>query len=1146
MGLTRAQAIDRLDKITTADQLRELIQQLDTKGSPGTTIFWSGSAGEYGEGRKNKISARELAESLQKGNSGFRTLETTEAGKFLNFSRDSQFFNQQLDNKLKNIFNNNQQLIDDFLYGTIDPQTKHRRPTGIWDDVSRKFAEETKGDVRLIIGGAGADRIFAQTELKALLNNPEVRTIEGIPRTSLKLLESRENIDSVFRLLSGISEVSTGMIRIGVDEKGRPAINLDGSYRIDPTDYINMRSSSAPSMQGMKQMIDYIPKERKVKHILAVKEVYKVHPVLRRQGYVAPMSIEPFGVKAIISRIGNYGGYASDVLSVGTMVHKSTMEMRSGNHEAAHDTVVSWAAETAVGFIAGRMAAALVAPLMMTGPIGFLVGAGIIIGASILGGEIGKKLVRRRKHIIEKVYVEIFIIGSPLVLDLDGSGIETLALDKTSIFFDHDNNGFIEKTGWAGPNEGLLVLDLNGNGIVDSGAELFGNNTALEDGQLAAHGFAALAMYDTNRDKRIDQNDAIWTKLRVWRDQNSNAQTDPGEWLTLEELKIRALLLTHYDEELTDQNGNLHLQHGFYELMDGKRLDMTDVWFAKETINSIQTIYREVDEETEKLPNVPGMGILPSLHQALMDPSNPLLRPTLLQWLNATHQQRIGLTEDLLFQWCDASNNPFSTADRFFINDDLKLELKLAVFEKMVGDRIFTSEFVLAPNRAEVVRQVHQQMVLSLNMQLHHEIAVKPLLEFAVPVESEEFGPLQLDLTKSIQHLRSQFLNDPDPAFIPMIQWLLLHDEDNGQTLFSELKRLSASTNDILQRAMSFQQDHKEPWEWIQGTPGNDRLNGTPKNDFIEGGPLVDTLWGNEGDDTLFGGLGFDNYYGGNGGDTYIISQGHQFSANTIFDQGSYVGGQPDRLIFWNFASHELRPLMDGEHLEFYEQKTFSTTDHGAKRVPVVTIQKQTEQQNRIEEFHFSDGVTLSHQEILRRIQPQGTARDDVLTGVMTIPNTLQGLAGNDTLIGGMLNDLLDGGEGHDTLIGNHGADTLHGGPGNDLLNGGAGNDTYLFGPDSGHDQIRELDKNFNNFSNIDVVRFFQFTPRDIKRVMVIGRNVQISFGSNASLLLMNQLDPASRIENFSFANGQFWNHEMLMRNSRSPITRPDVNARPF
>jgi hypothetical protein len=203
---------------------------------------------------------------------------------------------------------------------------------------------------------------------------------------------------------------------------------------------------------------------------------------------------------------------------------------------------------------------------------------------------------------------------------------------------------------------------------VDGGAELFGNHTRLNDGQLAANGFIALAMYDSNNDKRIDQRDPIWNDLRIWRDRNSNGHTDQGEWLTLTEGNVRTLFLGYGTNRVIDTNGNTHAQHGFFERVDGRLAALTDVWFAKDSINSLPPAQREVDEQIAALPDLPGMGIVPSLHQALMDPANTTLKETLLTWLQSSRLERMTLTQELLFQWCKADENPFATPEREYLH----------------------------------------------------------------------------------------------------------------------------------------------------------------------------------------------------------------------------------------------------------------------------------------------------------------------------------------------------------------------------------------------------------------------------------------------------------------------------------------------
>ena len=132
------------------------------------------------------------------------------------------------------------------------------------------------------------------------------------------------------------------------------------------------------------------------------------------------------------------------------------------------------------------------------------------------------------------------IATSPLVLDLNGDGVKTVGLNA-NIYFDHDNNGFAELTGWADPNDGLLVLDKNGNGKIDNGTELFGNNTFLINGKKAANGFEALGSFDFNDDQKINSSDAIFNQLKIWQDKNSNGKVDDNELLTLSQVNIKSL-----------------------------------------------------------------------------------------------------------------------------------------------------------------------------------------------------------------------------------------------------------------------------------------------------------------------------------------------------------------------------------------------------------------------------------------------------------------------------------------------------------------------------------------------------------------------------------------------------------------------------
>ena len=121
--------------------------------------------------------------------------------------------------------------------------------------------------------------------------------------------------------------------------------------------------------------------------------------------------------------------------------------------------------------------------------------------------------------------------------------IEITALSG-AILFDHDADGVRTGTAWAGADDGLLVLDIDSNGLIDSGRELFGNNTLLANGQKATDGHAALRALDANADGSLDAADAPFANLRVWRDLDQDGVSDAGELQSLEAAGITRIGLT--------------------------------------------------------------------------------------------------------------------------------------------------------------------------------------------------------------------------------------------------------------------------------------------------------------------------------------------------------------------------------------------------------------------------------------------------------------------------------------------------------------------------------------------------------------------------------------------------------------------------
>ena len=188
-------------------------------------------------------------------------------------------------------------------------------------------------------------------------------------------------------------------------------------------------------------------------------------------------------------------------------------------------------------------------------------------------------------------------------------------------------------------------------------------------------------------------------------------------------------------------------------------------------------------------------------------------------------------------------------------------------------------------------------MLFRSNDQWH----VDRLLNLATSGEESAGASAQIDVTASLAHLRSQLRLDPDPAFLPMIQWLLLHHGQAGQNFFESLRSAASSKTDLLGLAMRWQPTASQPWNWIKGTTKAEDIYGTNGDDFIEAGDGLDFMFGLEGNDTLHGGPNNDFFIGGPGGDTFHVSQNAGNWLDTVQDRG-LANDLPDRVIFWELA----------------------------------------------------------------------------------------------------------------------------------------------------------------------------------------------------------------------------------------------------
>ena len=250
----------------------------------------------------------------------------------------------------------------------------------------------------------------------------------------------------------------------------------------------------------------------------------------------------------------------------------------------------------------------------------------------------------------------------PIILDLDGDGLETVGL-ASNIYFDHDGDGVLTKTGWVGKDDALLVWDRNANGRIDTGAELFGDFTVLPNGTLAPNGFAALAALDANGDGVIDATDPAFAELKLWRDISQDGVSQGGELVSLADAGIVSLNLAHSLKNQRLANGNTLAREGTFTRADGSTSAMGEFKFAIDTFDTRFAEEIEVPEALRVLPNMQGAGNVRELQQAAAQSSS--LAGVLAQFQNAgTRAEQKALLDQLITAWADTSGMAKSLEER--------------------------------------------------------------------------------------------------------------------------------------------------------------------------------------------------------------------------------------------------------------------------------------------------------------------------------------------------------------------------------------------------------------------------------------------------------------------------------------------------
>jgi len=744
--------------------------------------------------------------------------------------------------------------------------------------------------------------------------------------------------------------------------------------------------------------------------------------------------------------------------------------------------------------------------------------------------------------------------ASPLVLDLNNDGeIAVSNLDENpASFFDIDEDGLAEQLAWVGPEDGLLVRDLHGNGYITDARALFGS--ASEDG------FTQLARLDVNEDGVVDQSDPEFANLLIWRDDDSDGVSSPGELYALDAFSI--LSIQTEATEVNQSNAGNRVSHvGTFTVMENGHAEQRavhDIWFRYRNMNSWFLWPLEFDEHISSLPDLRGYGAIPNLRVAmsfnrtLLERVDQLSATSFEQLFRADGQTGQSLRE-ILFAWADVSDVAADSRGYFIDGQELAFLETLTerdFLQRGVHDKPFKLAGDVLVQLFQYTSNHYQARLLSqlIGEEIFH-LDADYTLQPDSQAESKSAYDLRSDTFEGISGLKSSGIEalgaiareaaDPNQVWLialRVIEFSVGIDRLPGEDLALLSQALTASGASplsihtlALQAPGQFLADDLQGWDsrvrlkdddgdgHLAGSAEDEVLIGGNGDETLDGGDGADEIRGNGGHDILDGQAGSDFLLGGLGSDTYLFGFGS--GIDVINERGDNSG----RDILKFGPGIALSDLV-------FERRGNTDLMIGLRDNPLdaVLIENQFNSHSGLEVLQFVDGGEDSL--VGRRFAVMGTAGADKLVGINlggSQDDDIKGLGGDDTIQDDLGDDRLDGGPGDDRIRSGEGADILIGGPGNDHLAagagndelaGGSGNDVLIGGPgddtyrfEGGHDKLDDSEGRLDRIVAESI-------GSDAAAYLRVGSDLKIVMGDRGSLYLGRQF--AGRpIESIAYAD---------------------------
>jgi Ca2+-binding RTX toxin-like protein len=680
--------------------------------------------------------------------------------------------------------------------------------------------------------------------------------------------------------------------------------------------------------------------------------------------------------------------------------------------------------------------------------------------------------------------VPVLVPYDPIVFDLDGDGIETVGL-KAGVKFDGNADGIKTTTGWVGKDDGMLVWDKNGNGQIDSGRELFGDQTVLENGQLATNGFAALSEQDTNQDGKVDASDANFAQFKVWQDVNGDGVSQTSELFTLAQKGIASVKVQ------ANENGNGgtafdggRITHtGSFTKTDGTTGTAGNLLFNQDNFHTEFVNKIAVSDVAKTIINWKGSGFVRDLQEAAMLDAGIVDKVAAVKAATsrAAYVQAVG---ELLTSWAGTAQYAGFIAEA---------KQPIAITQVLLSGTVThasTAYGLIARDPRDA------QEAGWLDMAIKASDATRDVFRGTLSsADQGNFDAMRAEMLTPIQNLQAY------EAFT------------GNQILTWEKIRLKAFPNEVETPLMMGGDGRPNRIEYRPLSAVFAEANFATQTKTVPGYVTLHI-------DGALKELGSVNFGG------FFLSIRSNAAESMM---GEY------RLAPY-LEKIDLVISADGVKLDFTKldaaiaQQTAASKYEGAALVldlkhiygEILNVAgwNLDTQVGKLAALANTDAdVKRAFTDVglnLAALGQSSTAGDDIMAGNAQA-NYLSGDAGDDLLFGDAGADSLRGESGNDVLIGGNDADTL---------NGGAGNDTYVWAKGDGNDTINEYD---TATGNLDSLKFSDINAADVQLSRDQYNLYATVISSGEKITIQNYFSGAAyKVEQIEFADGTKWNQAAL------------------